>query len=94
MKHKFAIGARMLTVSILILSGRPNIHWADASTGPSTMGVSHSAHSLGTAALTGISTLVEAVHHVPERAGLVLLGVALLGSATLLRRKWKVVRPS
>jgi len=72
----------------------PTIYSVDALAGTATLNAPKSAESLGAATATSFSTLSDVVHHVPERMGLVLLGVALLSSAALLRRKWKVVRPS
>jgi hypothetical protein len=94
MKHKWAVGLRVLMVLIVISFARPTIYSANGPSSEVTPEINKAHVSLATAALTSASELIEAVPHVPERIGLVLVGVALLGSAALLRRKWKVVRPS
>ena len=94
MKHKLAIGMRMLVVFLVVSFARPSIYSANGPTGVTAPSATKSSATMGAATATSISALVDAVPHVPERAGLVLVGIALLGSAALLRRKWKVVRPS
>ncbi len=93
-KHRLAVWVRVLMVFMLIIWARPSIYSASALAGGATLGGSKSARSMGEMMATSLSAVADVLHQVPERFGLVLLGVALLGSAALLRRKWKVIRPS
>ena len=92
MKHKLAVGLRVLVVFLFISFARPSIYSANGPASAAEVTKTH-ASLLGTVAASA-SELIDAVPHVPERIGLILVGVALLASAALLRRKWKVVRPS